>query len=131
MKYLPRACAGEIIGGMCMSEPGAGTDVLGLSTTARKDGDDYILNGTKMWITNGCISDDEQGDVYLVYAPLATNRAISRCSWSRKVRRASASVSGSRTSAVCGHRRPPSWCFKTCACQQKIWLAWRMAPSSA
>merc|ERR1712146_264752 len=32
------------------------------------DGDDYILNGTKMWITNGCISDDEQGDVYLVYA---------------------------------------------------------------
>jgi len=68
MKYLPRACAGEIIGGMCMSEPGAGTDVLGLSTTARKDGDDYVLNGTKMWITNGCISDDEQGDVYLVYA---------------------------------------------------------------
>merc|ERR1719197_1665336 len=68
LKYLPRACAGEIIGGMCMSEPGAGTDVLGLSTSARKDGDEYVLNGTKMWITNGCISDDEQGDVYLVYA---------------------------------------------------------------
>lgn len=68
LKYLPRACAGEIIGGMCMSEPGAGTDVLGLSTTAKKDGDDYIIDGTKMWITNGCIDDTEQGDVYLVYA---------------------------------------------------------------
>ena len=51
-----------------MAEPGAGTDVLGLSTTAKKDGDDYIIDGTKMWITNGCVNDTEQGDVYLVYA---------------------------------------------------------------
>jgi len=67
-KYLPAACSGDLIGGMCMSEPGAGTDVLGLSTTARQDGDDYIIKGSKMWITNGAISDDEQGDVFLVYA---------------------------------------------------------------
>ena len=67
-RYLPDACSGKRIGGMCMSEPGAGTDVLGLSTTAKKKGDIYILNGAKMWITNGAIADGELGDVFLVYA---------------------------------------------------------------
>ncbi len=69
-KHLPRACAGELIGGMCMTEPGAGTDVLGLSTSAVRKGDHYLLNGAKMWITNGAISDTELGDVFLVYARL-------------------------------------------------------------
>ena len=67
-KYLPAACDGRQVGGMCMSEPDAGTDVLGMRTTARKDGDSYILNGAKMWITNGAIAKDELGDVFLVYA---------------------------------------------------------------
>jgi len=67
-RFLPGACSGELIGGMCMSEPGAGTDVLGMSTLAKKDGDHYILDGQKMWITNGAISDTELGDVFLVYA---------------------------------------------------------------
>jgi len=67
-KYLPDACTGAKIGGMCMSEPGVGTDVLGLSTKATKDGDDFILNGAKMWITNGAVNDHETGDVFLVYA---------------------------------------------------------------
>jgi len=67
-KYLPALCDGSAIGGMCMSEPGAGTDVLGMRTTARRDGDEYVLNGAKMWITNGAISDTELGDVFLVYA---------------------------------------------------------------
>jgi len=67
-KYLPGLCDGSLIGGMCMSEPGAGTDVLGMRTTARRDGDHYVLNGAKMWITNGAISDTELGDVFLVYA---------------------------------------------------------------
>lgn len=69
-EFLPKACSGEAICGMCMSEPGAGTDVLGMSTTARKDGDHYVLNGAKMWITNGAISDTELGDAFLVYARL-------------------------------------------------------------
>ena len=64
---------GRLIG-MCMSEPGAGTDVLGMSTTAHQ-GDVYVLNGAKMWITNGCINDDELGDVFLVYARTGENRA--------------------------------------------------------
>ncbi len=67
-RILPAACSGQHVGGMCMSEPGAGTDVIGMSTVARKDGDEYILNGQKMWITNGAISDNELGDVFLVYA---------------------------------------------------------------
>lgn len=70
LKYLPKACSGEVVGGMCMSEPGAGTDVLGMNTTAVKsqDGSFYTLNGAKMWITNGTLDGETTGDVYLVYA---------------------------------------------------------------
>ncbi len=67
-RFLPGACSGAKVGGMCMSEPGAGTDVLGMRTSARRDGDDWLLTGQKMWITNGAISDDELGDIFLVYA---------------------------------------------------------------
>lgn len=67
-RILPDACSGAKIGGMCMSEPGAGTDVLGLSTRARRSGDGYVLDGSKMWITNGAVSDTDLGDVFLVYA---------------------------------------------------------------
>ena len=67
-RFLPKLCSGEHIGGMCMSEPGAGTDVLGMSTHARLEGDQYVLNGAKMWITNGAVSETELGDIFLVYA---------------------------------------------------------------
>ena len=67
-RYLPDVCSGKKIGGMCMSEPGAGTDVLGMKTTAARRGDVYVLNGAKMWITNGAVSDSELGDIFLVYA---------------------------------------------------------------
>ena len=70
-RYLVGACSGELIGGMCMTEPGSGTDVLGMQTTAIRKRDDYVLNGAKMWITNGAISDTELGDVFLVYARMA------------------------------------------------------------
>jgi len=62
-RYLEKVISGEWIGGMGMTEPGAGTDVLGMSTTAVRDGDSYVLNGTKTYITNGC-----EGFVFLVYA---------------------------------------------------------------
>jgi isovaleryl-CoA dehydrogenase len=74
-RFLPGACTGQLIGGMCMSEPGAGTDVLGMSTTAKRDGNHYILNGTKMWITNGCLDDTTLGDVFLVYGRTGQSRA--------------------------------------------------------
>ncbi len=69
-KYLPDACTGKKVCGMCMTEPGAGTDVLGMQTTAAKRSDRYVLNGAKMWITNGAVSDTELGDTFLVYARL-------------------------------------------------------------
>ncbi len=67
-RWLPKACSGEAVGGMCMSEPGAGTDVLGMSATAVPEEGGYRLNGRKMWITNGAVADDELGDLFLVYA---------------------------------------------------------------
>ncbi len=70
-RILPGACTGELVGGMCMSEPGAGTDVLGMTTSARRDGDEWVLDGAKLWITNGAVSDTELGDVFLVYARTA------------------------------------------------------------
>ncbi|MCG5514154.1 isovaleryl-CoA dehydrogenase [Ectothiorhodospira shaposhnikovii] len=52
-KYLPKLMTGEHVGALAMSEPGAGSDVVGMRLRARKEGDRYILNGNKMWITNG------------------------------------------------------------------------------
>ncbi len=62
-QYLPRLISGEHLGALAMSEPGAGSDVMGMRTTAVRDGDDYVLNGSKMWITNA-----PQADVLIVYA---------------------------------------------------------------
>lgn len=68
-KYLPRLCSGEWIGGMAMSEPAVGTDVMGMQTTAEKKSDHYLLNGRKMWITNGALDDQRTpADLLLVYA---------------------------------------------------------------
>jgi isovaleryl-CoA dehydrogenase len=62
-RYLPKLCSGEHIGALAMSEPGAGSDVVGMRLRAEKRGDRYILNGNKMWITNG-----PDADVYVIYA---------------------------------------------------------------
>lgn len=67
-RFLPDVLSGDKIAGMGMSEPGAGTDVLGMKSVARKTGGHYVLNGRKMWITNGCTSDTELGDIFLIYA---------------------------------------------------------------
>jgi isovaleryl-CoA dehydrogenase len=56
-KYLPKLIAGEHVGALAMSEPGAGSDVVSMRTRAEKRGDNYVLNGTKMWITNGPLAD--------------------------------------------------------------------------
>lgn len=62
-KYLPRVISGEIITAVGVTEPDAGSDVKGIRTTARRDGDQYILNGTKTFITNGVL-----GDVFCIAA---------------------------------------------------------------
>ena len=57
MKFLPKLCAGEFIGAFGLTEPNAGSDAMNVQTTAKKDGDHWVLNGTKMFITNGSIAD--------------------------------------------------------------------------
>jgi isovaleryl-CoA dehydrogenase len=52
-KYLPKLCSGDHVGALAMSETGSGSDVVSMKTTAVKKGNKYVLNGTKMWITNG------------------------------------------------------------------------------
>jgi len=62
-KYLPKLCSGEHMGALAMSEPWSGSDVVSMKLRAVKDGDDYILNGSKFWITNG-----PDADTLVVYA---------------------------------------------------------------
>lgn len=62
-KYLPKLISGEHVGALAMSEPGAGSDVVGMKTRAEKKGDRFILNGSKMWITNG-----PEAETLIVYA---------------------------------------------------------------
>ena len=74
-RYLPKLLSGEHVGALAMSEPGAGSDVVSMQLQARKRGDHYVLDGRKMWITNG-----PDADVLVVYAktdPQAGARGIS------------------------------------------------------
>ncbi|APG94469.1 isovaleryl-CoA dehydrogenase [Sinorhizobium americanum] len=73
-KYLPKLISGEHVGALAMSEPGSGSDVVSMKLKAEKRGDRYVLNGSKMWITNG-----PDADVLVVYAktdPAAGPRGI-------------------------------------------------------
>ncbi len=62
-KYLPSLCSGQCIGALAMSEPGAGSDVMSMKLRAEKVGDQYVLNGNKMWITNG-----PDAHTFIIYA---------------------------------------------------------------
>jgi len=73
-KYLPKLISGDHVGALAMSEPGAGSDVVSMRTRADKKGDRYLLNGSKMWITNGPVA-----DTLVIYAktdPTAGARGI-------------------------------------------------------
>lgn len=73
--YLKHLATGEALGAFALSEPGAGSDVAAMKTTAEKDGDHYVINGSKSWITNG-----GEADIYVVFAktdPEARHRGIS------------------------------------------------------
>ena len=73
-KYLPKLISGEHVGALAMSEPGSGSDVVSMKTKAEKKGDRYVLNGNKMWITNGPIA--ETLVVYAKTDPEAGPRGI-------------------------------------------------------
>lgn len=73
--FLQLLATGEALGAYALSEPGAGSDVAAMKTVAKKDGDDYVLNGNKVWITNGGVA-----DLYIVFAktdPAANHKGIS------------------------------------------------------
>jgi len=67
-RYLPRLISGEHVGALAMSEPGAGSDVVGMRLRAERRGDRFVMNGNKMWITNG-----PDADVLVVYAKTDAN----------------------------------------------------------
>ncbi len=74
-QFLPPLIGGDAVGALAMSEPGAGSDVMAMRTTAKRDGDHYLLDGNKMWITNA-----PEADVMIVYAvtsPDDTRRKLS------------------------------------------------------
>jgi len=74
-RFLPKLVSGDHLGALAMTETGAGSDVMSMRTTATRDGDEYVLNGSKMWITNA-----PQSDVMIVYAvtdPAAGSRGLS------------------------------------------------------
>ena len=69
-KYLPKLCTCEHVGALAMSEPNAGSDVVSMKLKAEKKGDKYVLNGNKMWITNG-----PDADVFVIYAKTDAEKA--------------------------------------------------------
>lgn len=69
LKYMPAMCSGEKLGAWCLTEPGSGSDASGMKTTAVKDGNHYIINGSKIFITQGSV-----GDVYVVLAKTAPDK---------------------------------------------------------
>ena len=126
-KYLPKLISGEHVGALAMSEPGAGSDVVSMKLRADKKGDRYVLNGTKMWITNG-----PDADTLVVYAktdPEAHQRGITaflveRVSRASRWRR-------SWTSWACAAAAPASWYSRTARSPRKTCWARSTAASGA
>jgi len=73
-RYLPPLCSGEAVGALALTEPDAGSDAVGIQSRAVRDGDDYVLNGTKMFITNGPVADTLV--LYAKTAPEKRSRGI-------------------------------------------------------
>ena len=113
-RYLPKTISGEWVAGMGMTEPGAGTDVLGMTTTAVEDGDHWVLNGTKTYITNGC-----EG-----FASSSTRRWKGRSprSWSTVIAPGSPPPT-TLTSSGCAARPCPSSSLRTAGCPARTFSA--------
>jgi isovaleryl-CoA dehydrogenase len=101
-RYLPPLCSGEAVGALALTEPDAGSDAVGIQTRAVRDGDDYVLNGTKMFITNGPVA-----DTLVVYAKTAPEKK-SRGITAFIVEKGMAGFSVARKLDKLGHRGSPT-----------------------
>ncbi len=108
-KYLPRLISGEHVGSLAMSESGAGSDVVGMKLRARRRNDGYVLDGSKMWITNG-----PDASTLVVYArtdPDAGPKGITAFIVERGM--TASRPRRSSTSSECAAPTPASWCSAT------------------
>ncbi|MHB8376384.1 MAG: acyl-CoA dehydrogenase family protein, partial [Dehalococcoidia bacterium] len=100
--YLPALCSGEHVGALALTEPEAGSDATGITTSAVADGDDFVLNGTKTFITNGSIA-----DVFVLYAKTDPARGAHGIT-AFIIERDAPGFSVSRTFDKFGHRGSPT-----------------------
>jgi isovaleryl-CoA dehydrogenase len=108
-KYLPGLISGEHVGALAMSEPGAGSDVVSMKLKAEDKGGYYLLNGSKMWITNG-----PDADTLVVYAktkPELNAHGITAFLIEKRMKGFSSRRSS--TSSACAAATRASWCFTT------------------
>ena len=115
-RYLPKLISGEHVGALAMSEPGAGSDVVSMRSAAEQAGDRYVLNGTKMWITNGPdgrdagrLRQDRPGG-----RPARHHRLPDREGHEGLLHRARSS-----TSSACAAPTPASWSSRTARCRRR------------
>jgi len=117
--YLPKFATGELRGGLGLTEPDAGTDLQAIRTTAVRDGDHYVINGTKTWITNSMygntiallVKTDPHAQPRTqrhepVHRPRRDRASTSRASWKSSATAASTPASCSSRTTVC---RPSAW----------------------
>ncbi len=112
-KWLPKLASGEIRGGLALTEPDAGTDLQAIRMTARRDGDDYVINGTKTWISNGIEGSllcDAGEDRSQRPAPLQGHEPVHRAQAEGLPRRQEA-----REARLPLRSTPASWCSRTTA----------------
>jgi len=100
--YLPKLCSGEQVGALALTEPDAGSDAMGIRTTAVADGDDFVLNGSKMFITNGTIA-----GVFVLYAKTSPGKGAKGIT-AFIVERGFAGFSVERKLDKWGHRGSPT-----------------------
>ena len=124
-KYLPKLISGEHVGALAMSEPGAGSDVVSMKLRADKKGDRYVLNGTKMWITNGPDADtpgglrqDRSRGASARHHRLPGGKGFQGLRWRR-----------SWTSWACAAATPASWYSRTARSPRKTCWARSTAAS--
>lgn len=114
-RWLPKFCTGELLTAIGMTEPSGGSDLASLKTTAVKDGDDWIINGSKTFITNGY-----NADLVIVAArtsPEKKSKGITLFAVETGMEASSADASSTRSAST--SPTPPNCSSRTCACRRR------------